>query len=153
MPKPRPINYIIYAGMVSIGFGSVIFSAVANQASPALGMLICFAVCVLRWQHFREPIKWQIPRLQELISAAVFLLFLVAFVLFFASVRQDAPDVLIKHFWNNKPFLACLWGAMLIAPLREMLGKSEKRETGITEPSPGAYSSKAADDLTENAQE
>ena len=148
--RPRPINYAIYALLISISCGGIVFSTAGNPMPWALP--ICFAPLVLRWQQYRQPIKFRAPRLGDLIAAAPTLLSVAALLLFTNSIHR--AGVLDEHLWNNKPLIACLWGAFLLAPLREMLSKSDKTDSETTErvaphePPPRAGVSDAPDDRT-----
>jgi hypothetical protein len=148
-PKPRPINYVIYAVLISIMFASNIFSAADKQGqSSVTWFLFIFAGFALGWNRqywtlSRQPIKWKTPKLVDLIGVASGLLFFAAIVLFCIPLDEH---FWYKYFSNNKPLMACLWGFFLLFPLREMLSKSDEPANNITEPNaapnggPGAQS-------------
>ena len=124
--KPKPLNYGIFAAIISAVFiGVIVFG---KAAVPFAGLPICIAVAVLHWPDGRKPLKRCRPTLCGLLSFAIVILGIVAHGAVAVSVRRGGAD-LSPYFLENDIFLISVWLIILLVPLKRMLKPDEAGTT------------------------
>lgn len=124
--KPKPLNYCIFAIVISGVFTSLI---VFGKDAVAFGALsVCVAAVVLNWRNSRKPMHLRRPTLCEAVSLVIVALAIVAHVSVAVSVRRRGAD-LSPYFLDNNVFLISVWLIILLVPLRRMLRPEDGKET------------------------